>query len=549
MYCTRVQGASSLLPAPTTLQSIAITITSPSNRPPHPVCPLAGGFGAMVNELDPHYLVALMNYEFRSGQDGSARCLDPPSHLTSGIVDHHGTNVCTLPILDALAHISVSQPNSQVVAIALQLKPSTKEIRLMIMENQDVADSLVNHLYNIWRKLQALSDEYAGQRKAEWDKDQMLSPVIPPDVAEPLKIEIFREVYKFSLKKQLKRMKKWLRALCDFMEELEKRRVGIALEGFERNLSKAVVTLVLALKLVFKHSENQLTDDEWEQVYWYSLKANMEAKLVLADRHELGCDVLAQELNGDGDGDPFQLRRALEKLISLPCHIESLFGSAHSPHLRFALQYHMTICAVLGQAQIVILPTSQEQWKSLLEAAYGQPGQWQKKDALKLFQKFRSRERKCPVHCECRLIQYLQTKHCDSWDNVPAFSYIGVSKLSCSACRVWIEAFNMLGGPKFYTRGSHGKWYWPWAMPTMGVGSLRENMVGMVLDEYLMQLEKKRGIKRAGSDSSGAIPSGAEHTISYANSQSTEVMADAAVQESGGALSGFFSDNVPRFVG
>ncbi|RPA92455.1 hypothetical protein L873DRAFT_1794227 [Choiromyces venosus 120613-1] len=511
----------------------------------------------MANELDPHCLVALMNYEFKSGQDGSARRLDPPSHLTSGIVDHHGTNVRTFPILDTLAHISVSRPNSQVVAIALQLKPDTKEIRLTIAENQDVADSLVNHLYNIWRKLQALSDEYAGQRKAEWDGDEMLSPVIASDVARPLKIEIFREIYKFSLEKQKKRVNKWLRALCDFMEELEKRRAGVALEGFEWNLYNAVVALVLALKLVFKHSENQLTDDEWEQVYWQSMTANLEAKLVLADRHGLGCDALAQELNGDRDGDPFQLRRALEKLISLPCHIESLFGFAHSPRLRSALQYHMTICAVLGQAQIVILPTSQEQWKSFLEAACGQPGQWQEKDARTLFQKFGSREWKCPVHCECGLIQYLQTKHCDSWDNVPAFSYIGVSKLSCSACRVWIEAFNVLGGPKFYTRGSHGKWYWPWAMPTMGVGSLRENMAGMVLDEYLTQLEKRGKIKkRAGSDSSGAIPSGAEHNISDADSQRAKAMGDAAVQDSGGTLSGFFSDNVqflhanvPRFVG
>ncbi|RPA93139.1 hypothetical protein L873DRAFT_1816470 [Choiromyces venosus 120613-1] len=498
----------------------------------------------MANNLDPHYLVALMNYQFRSGQDGSARRMDPPSHLTSGIVDHHGTNVRTLPILDALAHISVSQPNSQVIAIALQLKPDTKEIRLTIAENRDVADSLVNHLYNIWRKLQALSDEYAGQRKAEWDGEQMLSPVIPLDVALPLKMEIFREVYKFSLEKQKKRVNKWFRALCDFMEELEKRRVGVALEGFERNLSNAMVSLVLALKLVFKHSENQLTDDEWEQVYWYSMIANKDIKLVLADRHGLGCDALAQELNGDGDGDPFQLQRALEKLISLPRHIESLFGFAHSPRLRSALQYHLTICAVPGQAQIVILPTSQEQWKSLLEAACGQPGQCQRNDARKLFQRFGSRARKCPVHCECGLIQYLQTKHCDSWDNVPAFSYIGVSKLSCSACRVWIEAFNMLGGPKFYTRGSHGKWYWPWVMPTMGVGSLRENMAGMVLDEYLMQLEKKEQIKRAGSDSSGASPSGAEHGVSNTDEQSIRVEAAAAVQEAGGALSGLISDNV-----
>ncbi|KAG0124159.1 hypothetical protein HOY82DRAFT_618254 [Tuber indicum] len=406
----------------------------------------------MANQLDPHHLVALMSYEFRSGQDSSAHRFDSPPHLTSGIVDHNRTNVHTLPVLDALAHISVSQEYSQVVAIALQLKPGTKEIRLTVAENQD-----------------ALSDEYAGQRAEAWDEDerseeldedQMLSPEIPLE---------------------MKRVKKWLGDFSNFMEKLHKHRMGVGLEGFERNLFKAVIALVLGLELVFKHSEKQLTDDEWEEVYWQSMKANEEAKLVLADSKGLGCEILARELKGDLPGDPFQLQRALEKLTSLPRHIESLFGFDHSPHLRSALQYHRTICAVLGQAQIVKLPTSLEEWKSFLEDACDQDGRWQRKDAQVLFQRF------------------------GLWEP----DYIGVSKLSCSACRVWREAFNELGGPKFYTRGSHGKWYWPWGM-SMAEGPLKEKMTEKVLDEYITHLEKKGRIKkRAGLDSSGAIPSGA----------------------------------------
>ncbi|KAG0129701.1 hypothetical protein HOY82DRAFT_650933 [Tuber indicum] len=412
-----------------------------------------------------------MSYEFRSGQDGSARRLDPPSHLTSGIVDHYGTNVRTLPIMDTLAHLSVSQPYSQVVAIALQLKPGNKEIRLTIAENQDVRDSLVNHLYNIWGKLQALSDEYAEQRVEAWDENQRIEELDDDQILSP------------EIPLEMKRVDKWLGDLSNFMEELHKHRTGVDLEGFEQNLSKAVVALVLALELVFKHSEKQLTDDEWEK-----------AKLVLADSHGLGCDNLARESKGDLPGDPFQLQRALEKLTSLPRHIESLFGFAHSPRLRSALQYRMTICAVLGQAQIVKLPTSREKWKSFLEDACDEHNRWHAKDAMKLFQKFGLWERKCPVHCECGLIQCLQTKYCDSWDNVPAFSYIGVSELSCSACRVWIEAFNELGGPKFYTRGSHGKRYWPWGMP-MAEGPLKK-MSEKVLDEYITHLERKGRIKK-----------------------------------------------------
>jgi len=199
---------------------------------------------------------------------------------------------------------------------------------------------------------------------------------------------------------------------------------------------------------------------------------------------------------------------------------------------------------------MVKLPTSWQEWKSVVENACDENNhRWQKKDAVQLFQKFGLQDRACPVHCECGVIQYLQTKHCDSWDNVSVFGYIGVSKLSCSACRVWIEAFNELGGPKFYTRGSHGKWYWPWGMP-MAEGPLKEKMREKVLDEYIMQLEQKGKIKkRASSDSSGAIPSGAEHNISTTRLQSAQARADAAVQESGGDMELFFDASVADVVG
>ncbi|KAG0126358.1 hypothetical protein HOY82DRAFT_628352, partial [Tuber indicum] len=509
----------------------------------------------MANQLDPHHLVALMCYEFQSGQDGSTRRLAPPSGLTSGIVNHYGTNVRTRPVLDALAHISVFKPESQVVAIALQFKHGTKEIRLTIAENKDVEDSVVDHLYNIWGKMQALSDEYARQRaKArhgnqgteELDGDAIPSPPIPTEVGQSLRIEIFRGVYQYCLKKYRKRVKKWSEDLSNFMGELYERRMGVGLEGFERDLSRAVITLVSALKLVRKLSERELTNDEWEELYWHSMNSNHKAKLVLADSHGLSCEKLARELGGNNPKGPFPLERALEKLISLPRHIQSLFGFAHSPRLRPALQYRMSICAVLGRAQNVKLPASKDEWKSFLKVACSEEGLWQEDDARKLFKKFGSRERECPVYCECGLIQYLQTKHGDSWDNVPAFSYIGVSKLSCSACRVWIEAFNELGGPKFYTRGSHGKWYFPWGMP-MAEGPLNQMMREKVLNEYITQLEVDKKIKR-GSDSSGAILSGAEDDISDGRRQSDDARVDTQVQESGGDPLGYLQAGLLSLV-
>ena len=52
----------------------------------------------------------------------------------------------------------------------------------------------------------------------------------------------------------------------------------------------------------------------------------------------------------------------------------------------------------------------------------------------------------CLVRWECRLIQYLETEKQQSWGNIPLFDYIGVSKLSCSPCRIQIGQFNKLDG-------------------------------------------------------------------------------------------------------
>ena len=230
--------------------------------------------------------------------------------------------------------------------------------------------------------------------------------------------------------------------------------------------------------------------------------------------------------------NPFRLRRALEKLTSLTRHIECLISFANSPRLRPALQYHMSISTVLGQTHTVELPKTQEEWKLFLEVTTAEILQSPEVSdetlqssgvySKKLAGAFEKKAYVCPVHCECALVQHLTVKHNDAWDNVPAFNYIGVSKLSCSACRIWLESFNEVspGQRKFYTRGSHGKWYWPWGMPMAEESngevtveeflrevapgkSLREIMAGKISRQYIGYLIKPE-LYPTGSDSTDA---------------------------------------------
>jgi len=137
----------------------------------------------------------------------------------------------------------------------------------------------------------------------------------------------------------------------------------------------------------------------------------------------------------------------------------------------------------------------------------------------------------CPIHSECLLIQHLGIKDGSEWDNVPPFDYIGSSKLNCNACYQWIEAFNKLGGRKFYTRGSHGKWYRPWGMAE--VEGVREGLVKKVYKEYITHL-RGRGLLRSDSDSDGPVSlQGARPGPSNAQRASFRSKVDAKVQRSG----------------
>jgi len=256
----------------------------------------------MSNELDPHHLVALMSHIFGDKQAGSSRRLDISSlSFKHGIVDNQPTNFRTLPILDAIANISVSRARHQVIAVALQLDHQKEEMCLTIAENQDVRKGLPNHLRNVWRNLQTLSNEYASQRGPDKPEYQLETPPMPEGVALTLKKQIFRDIYLYSAEKQMRRIKKWFHELGIFVKALVRRRGFSNLQGFEVNLYNAVLALLRAMEPVFKlrdNSSSQLTNAEWAKVYNQSMKANEDVRVVLDARDGTECEVLAEELKG-----------------------------------------------------------------------------------------------------------------------------------------------------------------------------------------------------------------------------------------------------------
>ncbi|KAG0137749.1 hypothetical protein HOY82DRAFT_647090 [Tuber indicum] len=476
----------------------------------------ARGYSGMADKLDnPYHLVALMSYIFFRREDGSPRRLDSSfPKLRYGIVDNHETNFRTILIIDAVAHICVSEKKGQIFAVTIQLDPVKEEARLMIAENNEVASALILHLNKIWGMLQALSSEYAEERIPKSEVHQLSSayhvelplrpaesPEMPEEVGISLKIEIFRDIYLYSMAKQISRITKWWERLCQFMDRLHELRLEADLERFEQDVYYLVLALSL-VDLVERHYNcpgNPTMDEEREEVYFHATMVNQYANRVLADRQGPACEILARKLQVDHSQEPFPLRRAIEGLTSRSRHIDAVFGFAHSPRLRPSLQYRILICRIQKQTRIMGLPSTLEEWNSILHAGRGEhDDSFRELSPVKLLKRIGSKEWVCPVHCECGLIPYLQTKQGSNWDNVPTFGYIGVSKLSSSSCRIWTETFNEQSGPQFYTRGSHGKWYWPWGARRVGelsveADSLDKKMAEKVLNEYRRDKKHQAG--------------------------------------------------------
>lgn len=157
----------------------------------------------------------------------------------------------------------------------------------------------------------------------------------------------------------------------------------------------------------------------------------------------------------------------MEKLTSHHRYIRELVGFAHSPRLRRAFSLAMTVIQVpyAYSGSRVLLPASVEEWKSILAPVLEDPkvveaGSF-RLDTKEIQKRYNGKEYLHRIHCECALIAFLEA----SRERVPSFSYIGLSKLSCRPCHLWLQCFNARQGRQYYTRGTHGKWYHPWTMP------------------------------------------------------------------------------------
>ncbi|PUU81811.1 hypothetical protein B9Z19DRAFT_1062375 [Tuber borchii] len=420
---------------------------------------------------------------------------------------------------------------------------------------------------------------------AESEQYRRVSPNIPDDVAWDSRIRLFRCIYLYTRDKNQKRVKKPLDTLAEFMERFYKSQ-GTQHTGSRADLDFAFRALRGAYKNFDSKVTVPQDDRFWESLYALLEEATCAVTRIIQN-HPVFCSVLVNEVALDNERKNsvvFDLGHALQKLTSQHRNIQCLIAFANSPRLQSVLGCQLTIITVpANPKRPIALPLLAVNWKEIIQTMVpphkSVGGKWVEKEAASLVSALaKHRNVNAPVHCECALIEYYtkgakstrglnrvpkvsnattvplgyrceenrqpasgradewkvvgrkegsarSVKVSDQWKLVPPFNYIGVSKLSCAACQMWMDGYNKRGGKTFYTRGSHGKWYFPWATPRVGERELSHYMISEITRTYYEHCRANERVRRL-SDGSN---SGMDH-LGTSGKRRTQDLASALLE-------------------
>jgi hypothetical protein len=176
------------------------------------------------------------------------------------------------------------------------------------------------------------------------------------------------------------------------------------------------------------------------------------------------------------DHSTVRLWRYFSKVTLIHGAIAELESAARSTRL-YRLFRKKLIVEIVDYPRIrVTLPTSKDAWTALINTASNSAHapkrigpQVVHKTAAALATRFSNKSVSCEIHCECKILQHFTTT--TTTFKIKPINYIGVSKLSCVGCAAVFASYNKLQDSRthrFYTRGAHSKWYFPWVLPKVG---------------------------------------------------------------------------------
>ncbi|KAL0631985.1 hypothetical protein Q9L58_009136 [Maublancomyces gigas] len=361
--------------------------------------------------------------------------------------------------LDAIASLSVSAASAQVVAVALKQNSTNGKAILAIAENGPLDARLIPHIERLLQLLDKIADE--NERLPD-------STTVSPILAA-YRMEFIKAVYRYSVLKNLHRYKRRWDKLVPYVNKHVIQRINIHATLPRVAFINAIAALKIARDINFEilHNDVEVSDKEWADL------------IILMDGTVAELDFIRQYYPPAVKNLQFYRRifRPFLKLTSQHRHIINLLALAAAGNLFTLFGSEMIVCeSTIINPVAVTLPRKLQEFYPVIGSIYRS----MRMDRIAEMASGVSRralgakwdisntsvnQYSGRVHCECALIIYL---HNSQDEQFRSYNYIGTSKLSCAPCEAWIQAFNSSMVPdakKYYTRGTHSKWYSSWVMP------------------------------------------------------------------------------------
>jgi len=373
-------------------------------------------------------------------------------------------------VLDSIANLCVSETKHEVIATALRVHNKAELIELIIASNDNVKSSTVEHLRKMWTALKEISTICHNSRELSSQDD------MPPrlvDDAHDLSTKFRILCLKFSFDKLQKRV-----------NEKFSRFSEIDIRGMDESHDfRKVRKYVNLIEHHFTRENKPVVgkpgdDKSWKRL-WACLMSAAQAINKFLD---------AGGFHGGEKkrfGTFLQYDLYLRKIESFANDIQVLLHAANSPQCKhlFTFEFEINALPVLV-SKAVNVPQTSEEWELVLEEALlfrnaiegkthgnyvinvkrvNEDTAYMAEDAI---------SRDLVVHCEVKILTHIFKTEAENPGIPKAYTYIGVSKLSCRSCQAFFEAFNDTHATRFVVKGSHSKSYWPWQFPELSFANM-----------------------------------------------------------------------------
>ncbi|CAA7262805.1 unnamed protein product [Cyclocybe aegerita] len=410
-----------------------------------------------------------------------------------------GHNVSKEQFADSFASCFVLSGDKDVVAVAF--RENSNGITILMANNKpDLDADAKRHVQLVWFLLRQLAQSRGkeGISSINPDPTQKAQRLKESQDTAKLITDLQKSLYKQNLDKQKKRINKGLSGFKSFIKdlgEIQDQNLKEEIQG-ERILEKLHTLLMLLEKVSrkdVKADDSVVEDMKLISKSSYDLRDCKFSAYLSCFISECQKDprskLYGKELRKHAS---FPIHRYLKKINAIGLHFAYLVHFSTTPTRRPLFKHKEKLESWPQKTQLIRVSkdTADPEWQQslkILGAQFPDDGKFQEAltTAARNFVNTLSEDPAIysglTPHCEVKISE--KTENIRSQERP---TYVGVSKLSCAGCNIYFKVRNT----KVRTRGAHGKYYFPYVVPTSTNTLKLREMVKLLMEDFRKHIRR-----------------------------------------------------------